>query len=73
MTEKLKITDLITRFIYYPSLTISIGTAYVSVRPDFNLPGTGICGSGSSTTTTASRQPVFQNDYGWSNAFGFKF
>ena len=40
MTEKLKVTDLITRLTYYPSLTIS-GRYRFSYRfdLDFNLPG----------------------------------
>ncbi len=40
MTEKLKITDLITRFTYYPSLTIS-DRYRLTYRfdLDFNLPG----------------------------------
>ena len=40
MTEKLKITDLITRFTWYPSLTISdrYRLAY-RFDLDFNLPG----------------------------------
>src|SRR5204863_3633007 len=40
MTEKLQITDLITRFTYYPSLTIS-NRYRLAFRfdLDFNLPG----------------------------------
>ena len=61
MTEKLKITDFITRFTDYPSLTISTGTGW---RTGSTLTSTsretGISGSGSSTTTTASRSRGFR-------------
>ena len=75
MTEKLKITDLITRFTYYPSLTISDRCRLdVSVRPGLQPAGGLVFPV---RALRQLRQPaagrVFKNDYGWSNAFGFKF
>jgi putative salt-induced outer membrane protein YdiY len=75
MTEKLKITDLITRFTYYPSLTIS-GRHRLAYRfdLDFNLPGDWYLRIGLWDNYDSKPQPGFsKNDYGWSNAFGFKF
>ena len=75
MTEKLKITDLITRFSYYPSLTIS-DRYRLNYRfdLDFNLPGDWYLRVGFFDNYD-SRPPAgfSENDYGWSNAFGFKF
>ena len=61
MTEKLKITDLVTRFTYYPSLTIDdrYRINYRSTSTS-TCRATGISGSGSSTTTTASRRQAFR-------------
>ena len=75
MTEKLKITDFITRFTYYPSLTIDdrYRLAY-RFDLDFNLPGDWYLRIGFFDNYD-SRPPAgfSENDYGWSNAFGFKF
>jgi putative salt-induced outer membrane protein YdiY len=75
MTEKLKITDLITRFTYYPSLTIS-DRYRLSYRfdLDFNLPGDWYLRFGLFDNYDSLPPTGFsKNDYGWSNAFGFKF
>ena len=75
MTEKLKITDLITRFTYYPSLTISdrYRLAY-RFDLDFNLPGDWYFRVGLFDNYDNKPPEGFSNnDYGWSNAFGFKF
>ena len=75
MTEKLKITDLITRFTWYPSLTID-DRYRLAFRfdLDFNLPGDWYFRVGYFDNYD-SQPPVgfSSNDYGWSNAFGFKF
>jgi putative salt-induced outer membrane protein YdiY len=75
MTEKLKITDFITRFTYYPSLTIDdrYRIAY-RFDFDFNLPGDWYLRVGFFDNYDSQPQEGFsKNDYGWSNAFGFKF
>ena len=75
MTEKLKITDFITRFTYYPSLTISdrYRLAY-RFDFDFNLPGDWYFRVGFFDNYDSQPPEGFSaNDYGWSNAFGFKF
>src|SRR6185436_6117926 len=75
MTEKLKITDLITRFTYYPSLTISdrYRLAY-RFDLDFNLPGDWYFRVGLFDNYDSKPPSGFsKNDYGWSNAFGYKF
>ena len=75
MTEKLKITDLITRLTYYPSLTISdrYRLAY-RFDLDFNLPGDWYFRFGLFDNYDSQPPQGFSsNDYGWSNAFGFKF
>jgi putative salt-induced outer membrane protein YdiY len=75
MTEKLKITDLLTRFTYYPSLTISdrFRLAY-RFDLDFNLPGDWYLRIGLFDNYDSQPPSGFsKNDYGWSNAFGFKF
>jgi putative salt-induced outer membrane protein YdiY len=75
MTEKLKITDLITRFTYYPSLTID-NRYRLSYRfdLDFNLPGDWYFRVGFFDNFDSKPPESFsKNDYGWSNAFGFKF
>ncbi len=75
MTEKLKITDLITRLTYYPSLTIS-DRYRLSYRfdLDFNLPGDWYLRIGLFDNYDNTPPSGFsKNDYGWSNAFGFKF
>ena len=75
MTEKMKITDFITRFTYYPSLTIDdrFRIAY-RFDFDFNLPGDWYFRIGFFDNYDSQPQEGFsKNDYGWSNAFGFKF
>ncbi len=75
MTEKLKVTDLLTRFTYYPSLTIS-GRQRIAYRfdLDFNLPGDWYFRIGFFDNYDSKPAVGFsKNDYGWSNAFGFKF
>ena len=75
MTEKLKIADLITRFTYYPSLTIS-DRYRLTYRfdLDFNLPGDWYLRFGLfDNYDSAPPEGFSKNDYGWSNAFGFKF
>ena len=75
MTEKLKITDLITRLTYYPSLTIDdrYRLAY-RFDLDFNLPGDWYFRFGLFDNYDSQPPEGFsKNDYGWSNAFGFKF
>ena len=75
MTEKLKFADVLTRFAYYPSLTIS-GRQRVNYRfdVDFNLPGDWYLRVGFFDNYDSRPAEGFsENDYGWSNAFGFKF
>jgi Protein of unknown function, DUF481 len=75
MTEKLKITDLITRFTYYPSLTTDdrYRIAY-RFDFDFNLPGDWYFRVGFFDNYDSHPAGDFsKNDYGWSNAFGLKF
>jgi putative salt-induced outer membrane protein YdiY len=75
MTEKLKITDLTTQFTYYPSLTIS-DRYRLTYRfdLDFNLPGDWYFRVGLFDNYDSKPPSGFsRNDYGWSNAFGFKF
>jgi putative salt-induced outer membrane protein YdiY len=75
MTEKLVITDLLTRFTYYPSLTISDRYRLMyRFDLDFNLPGDWYLRIG--LFDNYDNQPpagFSKNDYGFSNAFGFKF
>ena len=75
MTEKLKITDLITRFTCYPSLTISdLYRLTFRFDLDFNLPGDWYFRIGFFDNYDSLPPEGFSsNDYGWSNAFGFKF
>jgi putative salt-induced outer membrane protein YdiY len=75
MTEKLKFADLITRFTYYPSLTIS-DRYRLNYRfdLDFNLPGDWYFRVGLFDNYDNKPPAGFaRNDYGWSNGFGFKF
>jgi hypothetical protein len=75
MTERLKVTDLITRFTYHPSLTID-DRYRLSYRfdLDFNLPGDWYFRTGFFDNYDSQPAAGFsKNDYGWSNAFGFKF
>ena len=75
MTERLKITDLITRLTYYPSLTES-GRYRLTYRfdLDFNLPGDWYFRVGLFDNYDSKPPEGFsKNDYGWSNGFGFKF
>ena len=75
MTEKLKIADLVTRFNYYPSLTIDDRYRInYTFDLDFNLPGDWYIRV--SLFENFDSQPpagLSKNDWGWSNAFGFKF
>jgi hypothetical protein len=75
MTERLKFADFITRFTYYPSLTID--DRYRTVFRfdlDFNLPGDWYFRVGFFDNYDSQPPAGFSNnDYGWSNAFGFKF
>ena len=75
MTEKLKVTDLVTRFTYYPSLTID-SRYRINFRfdLDFNLPGDWYFRSGVFENYD-SKPPagLSKNDFGWSNSFGLKF
>ena len=75
MTEKLKVTDMVTRFSYYPSLTID-GRYRINytIDFDFNLPGDWYLGL-SIFENFDSKPPsgLSKNDYGLSNVFGFKF
>ena len=75
MTEKLKITDLVTRFTYYPSLTIDDRYRInYKFDLDFNLPGDWYFRIGLFENFDSLPPPgLSRNDYGWSNAFGFKF
>jgi hypothetical protein len=75
MTEKLKITDFITRFTYYPSLTISDRYRLLyRFDFDFNLPGDWYLRFGFFDNYDSLPAAGFsKNDYGWSNSFGFKF
>ena len=75
MTEKLKITDFITRFTYYPSLTIDDRFRFnYRFDLDFNLPGDWYLRIGLFDNYDSAPPAGFsKNDYGWSNAFGFKF
>jgi len=75
MTEKLKVTDLITRLTYFPSLTIS-GRHRFNYRfdLDFNLPGDWYFRIGVFDNYDNRPPTGFEkNDYGWTNAFGLKF
>jgi putative salt-induced outer membrane protein YdiY len=75
MTEKLKVTDLVTRFTYYPSLTID-DRYRISYRfdLDFNLPGDWYFRIGLFENFDNQPPPdLSRNDYGWSNSFGLKF
>jgi len=75
MTEKLKVTDLVTRFTYYPSLTIDDRYRInYKFDLDFNLPGDWYFRVGLFENFDSLPPPgLSRNDYGWSNAFGFKF
>jgi len=75
MTEKLKVTDLLTRLTYYPSLTIS-GRHRFNYRfdLDFNLPGDWYLRAGFFDNYDNKPPAGFsKNDYGFSNTFGLKF
>jgi putative salt-induced outer membrane protein YdiY len=75
MTEKLKFADLLTRFTYYPSLTID-GRYRLTYKfdLDFNLPGdwyfrVSVFDNYDSKPPSA----LSKNDWGWSNSFGLEF
>ena len=75
MTERLKITDLITRLTYFHNLTTS-DRYRVTYRfdLDFNLPGDWYFRVGLFDNYDSKPPEGFsKNDYGWSNGFGFKF
>jgi len=65
MTEKLKVTDVITRFTYFPSLTID-GRHRFNYRFDFdfNLPGDWHFSVGFFDTSTTSRRRGFPKTIG---------
>jgi len=75
MTEKLKFADLVTRFTFYPSLTIDDRYRInYKFDLDFNLPGDWYFRIG--IFENFDSQPpagLARNDYGWSNSFGLKF
>ena len=75
MTEKLKVTDLVTRFTYYPSLTIDDRYRInYKFDLDFNLPGDWYFRVGIFENFDSLPPPgLSRNDYGWSNSFGLKF
>jgi hypothetical protein len=75
MTEKLKVTDLVTRLNYYPSLTIDDRYRInYTFDLDFNLPGDWYLRF-SLFENYDSHPPasLSNNDYGLSTSFGFKF
>ena len=75
MTEKLKVADLVTRFNYYPSLTIE-NRYRINYKfdLDFNLPGDWYFRIGLFENFDSQPPPgLSRNDYGWSNSFGLKF
>ena len=76
MTEKLKFTDFLTRVQYYPEPDdlrpvpheLSASTSTSTCR------ATGTCAFGFFDNFDSHPPEGFsKNDYGWSNAFGFKF
>ena len=75
MTEKLKFADLVTRFTYYPSLTIDDRYRInYKFDLDFNLPGDWYLRIGIFENFDSQPPPgLSRNDYGWSNSFGLKF
>ena len=75
MTEKLGVTDLVTRLTFYPSLTIDDRYRIIyTFALDFNLPGDWYFRVNLFENFDSEPPPgLSENDYGWSNAFGFKF
>ena len=75
MTEKLKVFDLVTRFNFYPSLTIDNRYRInYTFDIDFNLPGDWYFRVSLFENFDSEPPPdLSKNDWGWSNAFGFKF
>lgn len=75
MTEKLKFADLVTRFTYFPSLTID-GRYRINYKfdLDFNLPGDWYLRTGLFENYDSLPPPgLSKNDYSWTNSFGLKF
>ena len=75
MTEKLKVTDLVTRFSYYPSLTIDDRYRInYKLDLDFNLNRRLVLPD---WRLRELRQPsagsLSKNDFGWTNSFGLEF
>ncbi len=75
MTERLKVVDVLTRFTWYPSLTID-GRYRLNYKlnVDANLPGDWYWRvSFFDNYDSLPPAQISKNDYGWSNAFGLKF
>jgi len=75
MTEKLKVADLVTRFAYYPSLTVDDRYRInYKLDLDFNLPGDWYFRMSVFENFDSQPPPsLSSNDYGWSNSFGLEF
>jgi putative salt-induced outer membrane protein YdiY len=75
MTEKLRFADLLTRLVYYPSLTIDNRYRLnYKFDLDFNLPGDWYFRVGLfDNYDSHPPEDLSKNDWGWSNAFGLKF
>lgn len=75
MTERLKVADLVTRFTYYPSLTIDDRFRInYTFGLDFNLPGDWYFRTSVfENYDSAPPAGLAKNDWGWSNGFGVKF
>ena len=75
MTEELKLFNLVTRFNFYPSLTIDDRYRInYTLDIDFNLPGNWYVRTSLFENYDSSPPAdLSKNDWGWSNAVGFKF